>query len=83
VYDERGLKALDFVLETARKYGLQVRPLLLGPPPSWHTTFAASLGLPRLVQAVAQEGKQAAATPAMQLAAKVAARCSHAAKRDD
>lgn len=24
VYDERGLKALDFVLETARKYGLQV-----------------------------------------------------------
>jgi hypothetical protein len=25
VYDERGLKALDFVLETARKYGLQVR----------------------------------------------------------
>ena len=25
MYDERGLKALDFVLETARKYGLQVR----------------------------------------------------------
>lgn len=25
VYDERGLKALDYVLETARKYGLQVR----------------------------------------------------------
>ncbi|KIZ05300.1 hypothetical protein MNEG_2660 [Monoraphidium neglectum] len=25
VYDERGLKALDFVLETARKYGLQFR----------------------------------------------------------
>lgn len=24
VYDERGLKALDYVLETARKYGLQV-----------------------------------------------------------
>jgi len=23
-YDERGLKSLDFVLETARKYGLQV-----------------------------------------------------------
>lgn len=24
VYDQRGLKSLDFVLETARKYGLQV-----------------------------------------------------------
>jgi hypothetical protein len=25
VYDERGIKSLDFVLEVARKYGLQVR----------------------------------------------------------
>ena len=31
VYDERGLKALDFVLETARKYGLQVRAAPLPP----------------------------------------------------
>jgi hypothetical protein len=30
-YDERGLKSLDFVLEVARKYGLQVR---LGLPGS-------------------------------------------------